>query len=190
MKKMLMFIGVAVVIAGGVWYWMNTSYEQPDQQPTGQATPTPTSVVQNDEHLTIDETLRDVNFCGKVYKVKQIKIDGVDVVQRIAEIATKDLIPTTVKVGPSGHNMVEWQHITFEKGEVANGICNNMRHKGTDILIASVKSVSGTGVFQGSTVYDIFINDAPSFFIINPTNDVYIMDTSGGSMNLEIGTLK
>jgi hypothetical protein len=42
-----------------------------------------------DEHLTINNELRDVNFCGKTYKVKQVMIDGVDVVQRIAEITNK-----------------------------------------------------------------------------------------------------
>lgn len=43
-----------------------------------------------DEHLTINNELRDVNFCGKTYKVKQVMIDGVDVVQRVAELVTKN----------------------------------------------------------------------------------------------------
>jgi hypothetical protein len=49
---------------------------------------TTTQVGQIDEHLFIDNTLKDVNFCGKTYRVKQVIIDGVDVVQRVAELAT------------------------------------------------------------------------------------------------------
>ena len=51
---------------------------------------TTTQAGQIDEHLFIDNTLKDVNFCGKIYQAKQIFIDGVDVVQRIAELATKE----------------------------------------------------------------------------------------------------
>lgn len=40
-----------------------------------------------DGHLTVDNKLRDVDFCGKIYRVKQVVIDGVDVVQRVAELA-------------------------------------------------------------------------------------------------------
>lgn len=61
-------------------------------------TPSPvatTSVVSSqsekiDNYLTIDNTLRDVNFCGKTYRAKQIRIDGIDVVLRIAEIITEN----------------------------------------------------------------------------------------------------
>jgi hypothetical protein len=39
-----------------------------------------------DEHLTIDNTLRDIDICGTTYQVKQIFIDEVDVLQRISEL--------------------------------------------------------------------------------------------------------
>lgn len=42
---------------------------------------------QIDGHLFVDNTLRDVELCGEKYRVKQVIIDGVDVVQRIAELA-------------------------------------------------------------------------------------------------------
>jgi hypothetical protein len=61
----------------------NEDMEKPIEQLSGKI----------DEHLTIYNTLREVNFCGEIYKVKQVLIDGVDVVQRVAELATKDLIP-------------------------------------------------------------------------------------------------
>lgn len=44
------------------------------------------ALTQSDENVTINEELRDVNFCGKHYKMKQIFIKGVDVGQKIAEI--------------------------------------------------------------------------------------------------------
>ncbi|MFA5997612.1 MAG: DKNYY domain-containing protein [Candidatus Paceibacterota bacterium] len=40
-----------------------------------------------DEHLTIDNNLRNVNFCGKDYQVQTVLIDGVDIIQRIAELS-------------------------------------------------------------------------------------------------------
>lgn len=76
---------------------------------------TTTQVGQIDEHLFIDNTLKDVNFCGKTYHVKQVKIDGVDVVQRIARLINSsgssspelvrnfaDDICKTVSFNPSG----------------------------------------------------------------------------------------
>lgn len=63
---------------------IGTSYYVP---PKEESSATTTQSGKIDEHLKIDNTLRDVNFCGKMYKVKQVMIDGVDVVQRIAEIA-------------------------------------------------------------------------------------------------------
>ncbi len=45
-----------------------------------------------DEHLTIDNTLVNVTFCKtKTLKTRQIFIDGVDVVQRLAYIISNDL---------------------------------------------------------------------------------------------------
>jgi hypothetical protein len=45
-----------------------------------------------DEHLVVDETFKSINFCGDIYLVKQILIDGVDVMQRIAELVTSEEI--------------------------------------------------------------------------------------------------
>jgi len=112
-KKLLWFIGVIVfIILGYLIYQSNRSSVTPpiprplcDQSATTtdcskivDTVPLPVAVattsanpVQSgkiDEHLTINNTLRDVNFCGNIYRVKQVIIDGVDVVQRIAELAT------------------------------------------------------------------------------------------------------
>lgn len=39
-----------------------------------------------DEYVTVDDTPKDVAFCGKNYRAKQIIFDGVDVIQRISKI--------------------------------------------------------------------------------------------------------
>ncbi len=45
----------------------------------------------SDDHLTINNELTEVNFCGNTYQARQVLIDGVNVVQRIGEIlAEKD----------------------------------------------------------------------------------------------------
>ena len=49
-----------------------------------------------DEHLfgdriTYNTTPQDIIFCGKTYKAMRIFIDGIDVVQRIADLATKNI---------------------------------------------------------------------------------------------------
>jgi hypothetical protein len=59
--------------------------------PTPEPTPSPSPLQSGkiDEHVTINNNLRDVNFCGDIYKARQILIDGTDVVQRIAMLATR-----------------------------------------------------------------------------------------------------
>lgn len=43
-----------------------------------------------DQFLTVDNTLKNISFCGKLSKTRQVIINGVDVGQRIAELASKD----------------------------------------------------------------------------------------------------
>lgn len=91
---------ICIILAIGLGaFWLYSSKPKPvdntlppitEQKPVDN--PVVTATTQSgkiDEHLTINNELRDVNFCGKTYKVKQVMIDGVDVVQRIAEIANK-----------------------------------------------------------------------------------------------------
>lgn len=91
---------VFIILALGLGaFWFYSSKPKPmdnalppitDQKPVDNpVVATTTQSGKIDEHLTINNELRDVNFCGKMYKVKQVMIDGVDVVQRIAEIANK-----------------------------------------------------------------------------------------------------
>jgi hypothetical protein len=44
------------------------------------------SITLDPEVVTINYELKDVMLCGETYKAKQVMIDGVDVVQRVAEL--------------------------------------------------------------------------------------------------------
>jgi len=94
-QNIVIIVLVFVILLGGVFVYV---FSNKQEIPTTtnpivvHTTPTTTPVVEAgiqkiDEHLTINNELRDVNFCGKTYKVKQVLIDGVDVVQRVAEFA-------------------------------------------------------------------------------------------------------
>lgn len=93
MKKQTIIIGiVAVAVIFGVYCFVakNKKISTVETPTVIDTSPVSVPVEQSgkiDEHLTINNELRDVNFCGKTYKVKQILIDGVDVVQRVAELA-------------------------------------------------------------------------------------------------------
>ena len=47
---------------------------------------------QIDEHLFIDETLKEVTFCGNRYLTKQIILDGVDVMEGLARIVNENYV--------------------------------------------------------------------------------------------------
>jgi hypothetical protein len=183
-----------LVVVGVIWIsWFSiVGYQksEPIPNPQGQLT----SMTRTDEHLTIDETLRDVNFCGKIYKVKQIKIDGVDVVQRVAELATKNLIRETLKIGPYGPKMDEWKTLIKKRGEMANEICQNISlnisSESRVIQVGEVNSFPSKDLGQsGDKVYTIQISN--SRFAINPaSNEIYTSSEYEGSLIGPIGTLK
>ena len=127
-----------------------------------------------DEHLTIDNTLRDVNFCGKTYKVKQVFIGGVDVVQRVAELATESLIPKDIK-----------------DGIYAEEICQGVQDNNPEgiIEIEKVNFIQETEVGQKENRYMVLANGF--LFVINvDTNEIYGVDGFDGSPIGPIGTLK
>lgn len=53
-----------------------------------------------DEHLTVDTKLRDVNFCGTTYQSETVIIDGVDVIQRLAELSQPTNITSASSTSP------------------------------------------------------------------------------------------
>lgn len=141
-----------------------------------------------DEHLTINNELRDVNFCGKTYKVKQVLIDGVDVVQRIAKLTTSDLIPESFIKGP---HATEEKPLILGKGEIANQICKNIHALSGEIIEIKLKEkFSGSEVgLQTEEVYPISI-DEQLFYTTIPSTNLYIDDGFSGTLIGPIGRLK
>ena len=87
-KKIPTCLGIAVLViiatTTGIFVWM---YEKDQSLEVGTIQ---ASVVQKklSESNPDQVQMKDVFFCGKAYKTNGAVVDGVDVVQRIAEIAT------------------------------------------------------------------------------------------------------
>jgi hypothetical protein len=144
------------------------------------ATPTSGKI---DEHLTIDETLKDVNFCGEMYKVKQIKVDGVDVIQRIAYLATNNLIPTKFA----------WDEkdATHQPGALAKQICENVGlHDVHGVIQASVGGIfSGKDMgLDNETIYTFNFGETGEVAL--PSGRLFIESGFSGTPTGPIGTLK
>ncbi|MBI2120528.1 MAG: hypothetical protein HYT94_02800 [Parcubacteria group bacterium] len=188
--KIRLIVAAAVILAGG--FFVLTQKETVDPVPFSPVVPAPTVTIV-DEHLTIDETLRDVNFCGKTYKVKQVLIDGVDVVQRVAELATNDLIPETLKDGPYGPNSDEWKTITMKKEERAEGICKNVSSHTNIGGIVKVQIIGRATNIKTETKteegYGILLNES-SFTVLLSSHDIYESNEYTGGIFGPIGKLK
>lgn len=116
--------------------------------------PEPEQVGQIDEHLFVNSTLREVVFCGKSYQVKQLVIDGVDVVQRVAELAKEN---KKIKEYPQ------------YKGarEICNEIQKTYREQSPLKLDSHLGKVEG-----GKFVYFLNIAGSTSFIISLNTNSI------------------
>jgi len=116
-----------------------------------------------------------VNFCGKTYKVKQVLIDGVDVVQRVAELATKNLLSETLEQKASED---KWKTVENNKHEAEKAICENIQMNTVDDLIkVTIAGPAGTDFSAGNglKVYPIVLN--VSFFSFDTNGKIY---TAGG----------
>ena len=167
-----------------------TSYVPPEEEYS--ATTTPSGQI--DEHLFIDNTLREVNFCGKMYQVRQVMIDGVDVMQRVAEILTKDLIPPTVKMGPYATTAEEWKTFNTKRGEMGKGICFNIQnsqygHGSTLDVRFKGKSENLKIESRAEHAYSFAI-DQEFFTVIIRTSDIYGYGNYEGVFIGPIGKLK
>lgn len=141
-----------------------------------------------DEHLTINNELRDVNFCGKTYKVKQVLIDGVDVVQRVAELATKNLIPASFVKGPYAK---EGKPLVLGEGKMAKEICGNINlSPGETIEVKLMEKFNGSQRgLQTEKVYPVSI-DEQLFYATTPSTNLYVDDGFSGTFIGPIGELK
>lgn len=134
-----------------------------------------------DEHLTIDNTLREVNFCGKIYKVKQVFIDGVDVAQRIAELATKNqFIERNLYEKNLGKNMCE-SIISYMYSQKMN-----QNNNSNEINIPEVTTYINE---SQNITYNIYLNSW-YFHLNTETSDIYLIGGYDGSLIGPIGKLK
>ena len=143
----------------------------------------PVQAGQIDEHLFVDNALREVNFCGKTYLVKQIILDGVDVVQRIGYLATNNMFTDS------------------RSSETARIICSNIENA---LSTTPTKRVNGRlpvpfeiDVPKVSSSLDYVDNHKKYRLAINPsfeidvlTGSVYYVDGYTGENIGPIGNLK
>src|SRR3989344_967763 len=124
-----------------------------------------------DSHLTVDNTLIEVTFCGKIYRTRQIFIDGVDVVRRLAALVNDGALPKD------------------EHGRV--GLCQSLPgeiHLRGIIGTEDVRAFDGSDAGMPGTTYLVVI--AANAFDINPqTGNIYQIGGYDGSLSGPIGTL-
>jgi len=178
-KQNIVIIVLAfVVILGALFAYISSNKTETAVTPnpilvpnTGATTPVVETGIQKiDEHLTINNELRDVNFCGKTYKVKRVLIDGVDVVQRVAELATKGQIIDKKK----GNN-------------VSESICSNINRNnipetdnGIDSREIQIPDITNYNNEKGNKNYEIYIQGA-GFQIDSFSHDLYRIAPMDGS---------
>lgn len=159
---------------------LGTPYTQPQEE---KRTATTTQSGRIDEYLTIDNTLRDVNFCGTRQIARQIFINGVDVVQRIAELATEiKIINLDSKYSLSKEICTAFSNTRLSKEDLGDLVTGQP----TGMSIPEVTNWTNT---DGHKMYSILL---PSWFfsIDSTTNDIYLINGYDGSLMGPIGVLK
>ncbi len=152
-----------------------------------------TQVGQIDEHLFIDNALKEVEFCGNSYRVKQVLINGVDVMQRVAELATKNLLPETFKVGPYLPPMDEWRIVSNKNGEVAKAICENIQNNTVgEIIMVDVFTNTYPNTDIGQKEQKTYQVSAPGFHVVvnSSTNEIFTSSDYDGSVIGPLGKLE
>lgn len=92
-KLIIVVIVVLALIGGGVL--ANTLFvtETPTPLPDDTVqTLSPDEITQTELEVFFSDELQEVNFCGTVYQTNRLEIDGVDFIQRIAEISKEESI--------------------------------------------------------------------------------------------------
>lgn len=125
-----------------------------------------------DEHLTVNNIYRDVDLCGEIYRGKQVIIDGVDVLQRVAELGRNESVP---------HK------------DIGVKICDGIKHGPylgkKEIEIPEVTAFESSDERLPGKTYAVSISDWR--FLINlSTGDIYTASGFDGRLLGPIGTLK
>jgi hypothetical protein len=177
-RNSILVAGAVLLLATiGVVYGYSMNRNTAGNITSSSATATPQPPQKIDAHLSVNKTLRDVNFCGDTYTARQVMIDGVDVVQRIAELATKKF-PTS--------NLAH-------KDLIAEDICNNANPVNSTGIIDVTWHAIFTGqsaIFKNeSEIYPIIVDDN-MFFIAIASGNIYVAGAFDGTPVGPLGKLK
>ena len=135
-----------------------------------------------DEHLTIDNALHSVNVCGKPLKAKQVYIDGVDIVQRIAQLSTDN--PSH----PQGRWAALWQDMCWNIISATPPGISGEEPRDTNGIIP-IPDVTNYTNDAGHPTYQIIMGQA-AFQIDAVTGDIYYLDGIGDPPEGPIGNLR
>ena len=185
MKKNIIYYGLFMFIVALIsWYFLSGDKSKDISEQKSITTSTKLEII--DEHLTINENLRDVNFCGKILKVKEVTLDGVDIIQKIGELITNDKIPTKLQESIGG-----WHDTTVTKEDMQKMICGNVTtNNPTGIInVNQIKKLpSKETSFPKEDVYSL--NISQGFIISVSTGNIYLESGYDGSLRGPIGNIK
>lgn len=122
---------------------LGTPYVRPPEEKSSATT---TQAGKIDEHLTIDNTLREVIFCGVSYQTKQVFIDGVDVIQRIAMFVAESNLDYMKGICSVAEAFRKNGLLHLEKNEI--GVSPVIREESESDIVYRMNLVSPVGNFQ------------------------------------------
>ncbi len=135
-----------------------------------------------DEHLTVVDQPRTVNLCGRIYRAGQILVDGIDVVQRVADLATQ----AKLKGGSPGLGT-----------SLSAAVCQNMSSGAQvsnessipNLNVPNPQSYADFELARGQTVY--VVTAGSESVIVDPAgNAIYIRSGFDGSLIGPVGSLR
>ena len=129
-----------------------------------------------DAHLSVDNALKGAQFCDKAYKSRQIVIDGVDIVQKIATLTTADAASKDA------------QSKTLGAG-ICDGMPSNMSYTKGILEVSDVKHFVSTNAAKlPEDNYSLTIG-VQAFDVNVVTGDIYLIGGYDGTPIL-IGKFK
>jgi hypothetical protein len=191
MKKTVIIFGSIAVILLAVLYsyyqtisvdpvTLETATPEQTPTPTVTSTPAPTAVNFTDDVVKYDQTLQSVNFCGIVNTSPRIYVDGINIIDKISNIANNSLIPTDLQ-----------DNNTIDDG-IAQQICNNVNTntKNGEITMHIETYAPFDQINTGSVnqkIYRIFMLQPIQIAI--PSGDIYLLSGFDHSSMEPIGNI-
>jgi hypothetical protein len=129
-----------------------------------------------DAHVSVNPNLEDITFCGNAFKARQITIDGVDVVKRLA-----DFFPTTL----SGNAAQDTPEMGFCRAIGKGPSSDVYTYRIAELLVSDVTAYNENGQKYRFDVYGMQIE------VDEPAGDIYMVNAySGSTMQPALGNLK